>query len=76
MSEEQQDEFRDVLTRFTRIYSFLSQIVSFGDSDLERDYLFGKALAAFIKADPGETVDLSGAVELHERDVGLPVRLP
>ena len=47
-----------------RIYSFLSQIVSFGDSDLERDYLFGKALTAFIKADPGETVDLSGAVEL------------
>ena len=64
LEEDEQDRFRDALSRFVRIYSFLSQIVSFGDSDLERDYLFGKALTAFIKADPGETVDLSGAVEL------------
>lgn len=71
LEEDEQDRFRDALGRFVRIYSFLSQIVSFGDSDLERDYLFGKALQAFIKADPGETVDLSGAVELthlrHEK---------
>lgn len=64
LEEDEQDRFRDALGRFVRIYSFLSQIVSFGDSDLERDYLFGKALMAFIKAAPGETVDLSGAVEL------------
>jgi type I restriction enzyme R subunit len=47
-----------------RIYSFLSQIVTFGDTVLERDFLFGKGLAAFIRADPGAAVDLSGAVEL------------
>lgn len=64
LEEEEQARFRDALSRFVRIYSFLSQIVSFADTDLERDYLFGKALAAFIKADPGETVDLSGALEL------------
>ena len=71
LEDDEQDRFRDALSRFVRIYSFLSQIVSFGDTDLERDYLFAKALAAFIKADPGETVDLSGAVELthlrHEK---------
>jgi type I restriction enzyme, R subunit len=61
---DEQDRFRDHLNRFVRIYSFLSQIVTFTDTDLERDYLFGKALLAFIKADPGETVDMSGAVEL------------
>ena len=64
LEDDEQDRFRDALSRFVRIYSFLSQIVSFGDPDLERDYLFTKALAAFIKADPGETVDLAGALEL------------
>jgi type I restriction enzyme R subunit len=58
LQEDEQDRFRDVLGRFVRIYSFLSQIVTFGDPDLERDYLFGKALQVFIRADPGETVDL------------------
>jgi len=38
--------------------------VPFGDVDLERDYLFAKALQAFVRSDPGEAVDLSGAVEL------------
>jgi type I restriction enzyme R subunit len=70
LDDDEQDRFRDALGRFVRIYSFLSQIVSFGDTDLERDYLFGKALQAFTKADPGETVDLSGALELtHLRHV-------
>ena len=64
LAEDEQDRFRHALGRFVRIYSFLSQIVSFGDTALERDYLFAKALQAFIKADPGGTVDLSGAVEL------------
>ena len=79
LAEDEQDRFRDALARFVRIYSFLSQIVSFGDVDLERDYLFAKALQVFIKADPGETVDLSGAVELthlrHEQQFSGSVAL-
>jgi type I restriction enzyme, R subunit len=47
-----------------RTYSFLSLIVPFGDTQLERDYLFGRALLQFIRADAGETVDLGDAVEL------------
>lgn len=64
LQEDEQDYFRDALGRFVRIYSFLSQIVLFADTALERDYLFAKALQAFIKADVGAAVDLSGAVEL------------
>ena len=64
MESDEQSRFRDALGRFVRVYSFLSQIVSFTDTALERDYLFGKALKAFIKADPGAAVDLSTAVEL------------
>ncbi len=71
LEEDERDRFRDDLGRFVRIYAFLSQIVTFGDPELERDYLFGRALTGFIKADPGETVDLSGALELthlrHEK---------
>lgn len=64
LEEDEQERFRDALGRFVRVYSFLSQVVSFGDTDLERDYLYAKALAALIRSDPGAAVDLSGAVEL------------
>ena len=49
----ERDRFRDALARFVRIYSFLSQIVSFSDTALERDYLFAKALQAFVPDRPG-----------------------
>ena len=59
-----QDDFRDVITRFVRIYSFLSQVVSFTDVKLERDYLFCRALSRLIKREPGSGFDLGDAVEL------------
>ncbi|RMH77112.1 MAG: type I restriction endonuclease subunit R, partial [Actinomyces sp.] len=64
LDEERRDEFRDALNRFIRIYSFLSQVVSFTDVKLERDYLYCRALARLIKREPGSGVDLGGAVEL------------
>ena len=62
--EERQDEFRDVLTRFTRIYSFLSQVVSFTDVKLERDYLFCRRLAQLVRQESVVGVDLGDSVEL------------
>ena len=44
LDEDDQDEFRDALNRFVALYAFLSQIVSFTDTDLERDYLYCRAL--------------------------------
>ena len=32
-----------------RTYAFLSQVVSFGDSKLERDYIFCRALASRLR---------------------------
>ena len=64
LTEDERDRFRDALTRFVRTYSFLSQLVRFTDTALERDYLFGKGLLPFIRAEAGTAVDLSGAVEL------------
>jgi type I restriction enzyme R subunit len=64
LDEDDQNVFRDALNRFVRIYSFLSQIVAFYDTKLERDYLFCRALAALVRADGGGTLDLGEAVEL------------
>lgn len=64
LPDEQKDGFRDALNRFVRTYAFLSQLVSFGDPRLERDYLFCKALARLIHREPGERIDLGDEVEL------------
>ena len=64
LSEEGQEEFRDVLTRFTRIYSFLSQVVSFTDVKLERDYLFCRRLAQLVRQEAVAGIDLGDSVEL------------
>jgi len=64
LDTEEQERFADAVGRFVRVYSFLSQIVSFADVVLERDYLFCRALQPFIRLDAGATVDLSGALEL------------
>ncbi|MEU0530910.1 RNA-binding domain-containing protein [Amycolatopsis tolypomycina] len=64
LDEDEQSMFRDALARFLRTYSFLSQIVEFTDSKLEADFLYGKALSAFIRP-AGETgLDLGAEVEL------------
>jgi len=60
-----QDEFKAQLMSFTRLYSFLSQIVSFHDADLERLYVFGRFLLLKL---PHR--DDSGAVDLGD-DVAL-----
>jgi type I restriction enzyme R subunit len=64
LDEDEQDAFRDVLYRFVRTYSFLSQVVSFTDVGLERDYRFCRALASFIKRDARDSLDLGSEVEL------------
>ncbi len=61
---DQQDAFRDALSRFIRTYGFLSQVVAFTDTKLEGDYLFCRALAAFIRPVGDGGLDLGSAVEL------------
>jgi type I restriction enzyme R subunit len=65
MSDEERLEFRDALTRFVRTYSFVSQIAAFTDPALERDYVYCRALALYLR-DTGtvERLDLGTEVEL------------
>jgi type I restriction enzyme, R subunit len=64
LDEGDQDGFRDALSRFVRIYSFLSQVVAFTDTKLERDYLFCRALSALVKPGAITGMDLGSQVEL------------
>jgi type I restriction enzyme R subunit len=71
LDDDEQGRFREALSRFVHTYGFLSQIVSFADTDLERDYIYCRALSAFVKDTGGETVDLGSDIELthlrHEK---------
>ena len=65
LEEEDRLGFKDALDKFVRTYSFLSQIVSFGDSKLERDYLYCRALASRLRdVATIERLDLGTEVEL------------
>jgi type I restriction enzyme R subunit len=65
LPEEDRIGFKDALDKFVRTYSFLSQIVSFGDSKLERDYRYCRALASRLRDETTvERLDLGTKVEL------------
>ncbi len=64
LDEEVQDAFRDVLTRFVNMYAFVSQIVSYVDRELERDYLYARALLACLPGQAAERLDLGREVQL------------
>jgi type I restriction enzyme R subunit len=64
LDEEVQDAFRDLLARFVSLYAFVSQIVAYVDRQLERDYLYARALNACLPGQAAERLDLGSEVEL------------
>ncbi len=64
--EEDQDEFKNSLTAYVRLYSFLSQILPFQDADLEKLYSFGRFLLNKLpKSDYTERLKLDNEVALE-----------
>ena len=63
-SADEQDEVRGALDQYVRAYSFLSQVVDFGDVALEARYLASRALIALLPTDSGGRLDLGADVEL------------
>ncbi len=63
-SPDEQLEVRDALDQYVRAYSFLSQVVDFGDVALEALYLASRALLALLPTDGGGRLDLGSEVEL------------
>jgi type I restriction enzyme R subunit len=65
LEESDRPFFKEALDRFVRTYSFLSQVVSFTDSTLERDYIFCRALTSKLRDSASvERLDLGEEVEL------------
>jgi type I restriction enzyme R subunit len=65
MPDEERLAFRDALARFVRTYSFVSQIAAFTDPSLERDYVYCRALALYLRDTATvERLDLGTEVEL------------
>ena len=44
LNEEQQDDFKNTLVAFIRLYAFLAQIMPFADAELEKFYAFARLL--------------------------------
>ena len=64
--EETQDEFKNSLTSFVRMYSFLSQIMPFQDVELEKLYSYGRFLLSKLpKTDYIERLKLDNEVALE-----------
>lgn len=63
--EEKQDEFRGLLTAYRNLYAFLSQIVPYQDSDLEKLYTFVRNLLMKLPSPGAGRFDLDDEVSLR-----------
>lgn len=64
-AEKKREEFRDRLSAYVKIYSFLSQIIPYADPDLEMLYSYGRFLLPHLPIDNDLTI-----VDVRD-DVGL-----
>jgi type I restriction enzyme R subunit len=63
--EDEQEEFKNALGAFVRLYAFLSQIMPFSDPDLERLYAFTRFFETKLPQDPKKApLKLDGDVAL------------
>jgi type I restriction enzyme R subunit len=66
LDDDRQDEFKRLFTQWTRLYSFLSQIVPFADVELEKFYAYGRLLLTKLpKKDIIERLKLNDEVSLQ-----------
>lgn len=64
LDDDAQAELRDALDRFIRAYAFLSQVMPFTDANLERLYVYGKALQACLPTQATGGLDLGSDIVL------------
>ena len=54
LSKEERVDFRGQLTDYVRLYAFLSQVLTYADTDLEKLYVFARHLRRLLPADREE----------------------
>ncbi|MCL2583501.1 MAG: DEAD/DEAH box helicase family protein, partial [Streptosporangiales bacterium] len=62
-----QENFREALENFTRMYAMVAQIIDWGDPDLERLYQYGRVLLIRLPGRPQVSVDIGDADLSHYR---------
>ena len=65
LDEDDQTAFRDRLSAFVNLYAFLSQIIPYGDSELERLSSFGRLLLPSLLPAREEPIHLGDEVSLE-----------
>ena len=65
LNEDDQTMFRDRLGAFLRLYSFLSQIIPYADSELEALSAFGRKLLPYLERSGDGPVHIEDDVELE-----------
>lgn len=66
LKEDAQDEFKKLLITYTRLYSFLSQVMPFQDAELEKLFAYARLLATKLrKPTPTDTFKLGDEVALE-----------
>jgi type I restriction enzyme R subunit len=72
-AQEQLTRFKSDLGRFGRQYGYVTQLIEFGDPDLENFAGFARLLAKRLDGVPPESIDVSGltltAYAIHEEQV-------
>ncbi len=54
LEPDARSDFRGGLRKYTRLYSFLAQILTFKDADLEKLHAFARHLRSLLPGEPGE----------------------
>lgn len=62
--ESKREEFRSVINSYSRLYSYISQIMDFQDKELEKQFIFLKYLKKKLPKRQGSTIDITDSVDL------------
>lgn len=76
LDEKARELFRGKLNAFCKLYAFLSQIIPYGDSELEKFYVYSRFLLTRLPApDQGPAFALDDEVALRFYRNAVPGRL-
>lgn len=64
LDEDDQEGFRDTLDRFISLYTFISQILNFVDTKMERDFIYARLLEMRLPSQESTRIDLGDDVAL------------
>ena len=63
--DEQKEDFRLKVSSYTRLYSYLSQIIKFKDIELEKNYIFYRYLSKKLKIRTKEKINIENLIDLE-----------